>query len=308
MRMSLSDGLLLVLLSVLWGGAFFFAAIAVKEIPPLTVVLLRVAIAASALALFLRVREKSWSVRRPPGSIVTAFLVMGLFNNFIPFSLLFWAQTSISSGLASVLNATTPIFAVVFSHILLVDERMGWAKLSGVILGVLGVAVLVGLDAMTGVDVATLGMAACLGAACSYGLASVYGRRFRKMGMPNTVVAFGQLAATTAMMLPVALIVDRPWALPMPGVGAVAAVIALALVSTALAYIIFFRILGSAGAVNISLVTLLIPVSAIVLGAVFLGERLEPRHYAGMTLIAIGLVALDGRLLRPLRQWLDAKP
>jgi len=297
MRMTMQDWGLLVFLSMIWGGAFFFAAVAVRDLPPLTVVLCRVALAATALGLYLRVRRI-----RPAGRDgrvpVATFLTMGLLNNVIPFSLLFWAQTEIDSGLASILNATTPIFSVLAAHFLLCDERMGAGRLAGVVLGIAGVVVLVGWDALGQASAATLGMAACLGAACSYGLATVYGRRFRDLGVPHSAVAFGQLAGSTLLMAPVALLVDRPWTLPTPSVTALAAVVALALLSTALAYVIYFRILNSAGAVNISLVTLLIPPSAIMLGAVFLDERLNAHHYAGMALIAAGLLALDGRVFR----------
>lgn len=144
-------------------------------------------------------------------------------------------------------------------------------------------------------------MLACLAAAFSYGLAGTYGRRFKAMGLSPVQVALGQLVGTTLLMVPVATLIDRPWTLAAPSGAVVAAVVALAVASTALAYVIFFRLLASAGAVNTALVTLLIPVSAIVLGALFLGETLSARHHVGMALIAAGLLAIDGRLLRRFR-------
>lgn len=299
MRMTAQDWALLFLLSLLWGGSFFFAAVAVRELPPLTVVALRTGLASLTLMMILRLRRESWPVT---GSALPAFLVMGLLNNLLPFSLLFWAQTTIPSGLAAILNATTPIFSIVVAHFLLADERMAVNKAVGILFGFLGVAVLMGGNVLTGGGIATLGMLACLAAALSYGVAGVYGRRFKAMALSPTQVALGQLVATTLMMLPVIVLVDRPWALPVPSLRVVAAVVALAVVSTAIAYVIFFRLLASAGAVNTALVTLLIPASAILLGSLFLGEALAPRHYAGLALITLGLIAIDGRVIDRLRR------
>lgn len=299
MHMTTRNWALLLFLSLLWGGSFFFVAIAVKELPPLTIVALRTGIAALALVFVLKMRRESWPFA---GGAVACFFVMGLFNNFIPFSLLFWAQTLIPSGLASILNATTPIFAILVAHFALADERMAVHKAVGIGFGFAGVIVLLGGDVLSGPGMALLGMTACLGAALSYGIAGVYGRRFKAMNLSALQVAFGQLLATTLMMAPVAAVIDTPWQLPAPSPGAVVAVCALAVASTALAYVVYFQLLASAGAVNTVLVTLLVPVSAILLGTLFLGERLEPQHYAGMMLVGIGLLAVDGRLYARLRQ------
>lgn len=299
MRMTAQDWALLFLLSLLWGGSFFFAAVAVRELPPLTVVALRTGLASLTLIVILRLRHESWPIT---GRALPAFLVMGLLNNLLPFSLLFWAQTAIPSGLAAILNATTPIFSIVVAHFLLADERMAANKAVGILFGFLGVAVLMGGGGLTGGGLATLGMLACLGAALSYGVAGVFGRRFKAMDLSPTQVALGQLVATTLMTLPLVALIDRPWVLPIPGSGVIAAVLALAVISTALAYVIFFRLLASAGAVNTALVTLLVPASAILLGSLFLGEALAPRHYAGLGLILVGLIAIDGRLIRRLRR------
>lgn len=297
MRMTSQDWALLFLLSVLWGGSFFFVAVAVRELPPLTIVALRTGIAALALTVVLRARGEAWPFA---GGVLAVFFMMGLLNNLIPFSLLFWAQTTIPSGLASILNATTPIFSIVVAHLMLADERMATNKAVGILFGFLGVVVLLGGDALGGASVAFLGMLACLGAALSYGFAGVYGRRFKAMDLTATQVAFGQLVATTFMMVPVVCLFDRPWTLTMPSLPVIASVLALAIVSTALAYVIFFRVLASAGAVNVALVTLLVPVSAILLGTLILGEDLALQQYAGMGLIGVGLLAIDGRV----RMWL----
>lgn len=293
MRMSGQDWGLLFALSVLWGGSFFFVAIAVRELPPLTVVVLRTGLAALTLAVVLQMRGVGLPFRR---ETTPAFFGMGLLNNLLPFSLLFWAQTLIPSGLASILNATTPIFSIIVAHFLLSDERMAANKAMGILCGFLGVVVLLGGDVLSGAGVALLGMLACLGAALSYGFAGVFGRRFKAMDLTAPQVAFGQLVATTVMTLPLVAAVDRPWMLPVPSLGVIGAVLALAVLSTAVAYVIFFRILASAGAVNVALVTLLVPVSAILLGTLVLGEALALRHYAGMGLIGIGLLAIDGRV------------
>ncbi|WP_300063901.1 DMT family transporter [uncultured Roseobacter sp.] len=305
MRMTLQDWALLFLLSVLWGGSFFFVAVAVEELPPLTVVALRTGIAALTLIVILRLRGEAWPFAT---GAITAFFIMGLLNNLAPFSLLFWAQTMIPSGLASILNATTPIFSIIVAHFLLADERMAANKAIGILFGFLGVVVLLGGDLLNGASIASLGMLACLGAALAYGFAGVYGRRFNAMDLTATQVAFGQLVATTLMMVPIISVIDRPWTLPMPGLAVITSVLALAIVSTALAYVIFFRILASAGAVNVALVTLLVPVSAILLGTLILGEDLAGRHYVGMGLIAIGLLAIDGRIGDRLRGKGTARP
>jgi len=291
--MSGSDWLLLVILSVLWGGSFFFAKIAVAELPPLTLVLGRVAIAAAALHLLILALGQ----RMPadPG-LWRDFVVMGLLNNAIPFSLIFWGQQEIGSGLAAILNATTPLFTVLVAHAVTRDERATTLKLIGVALGIGGVALMIGLDRAAGIGMHLWSELAVLGAALSYAFAGVFGRRFR--GRPPLVVAGGQLTASSALILPLALLVDRPWTGASPSAGVWAALIGLALLSTALAYVIFFRILARAGATNLLLVTFLIPVSALLLGIAFLGEVLTLHQALGMLLIGCGLAVIDGRLVR----------
>ncbi|WP_207484817.1 DMT family transporter [Arenibaculum pallidiluteum] len=290
-RMGAGDWALLGVLSVLWGGSFFFAKIAVAEIPPLTLALGRVALAAAALGIVLRAR--GLAMPRGCGPWL-AFAGMGVLNNLVPFTLIFWGQTRIGSGLAAILNATTPLWGVVLAHLLTRDERLTPARLGGVLAGFAGVVVMVGPAALAGLGGETAAQLAVLGAALSYGLAGIYGRRFR--GQEPLVTAMGQVSMTTLMLVPLALTVDRPWTLPMPGPASWAALTGLALLSTALAYVIFFRILARAGATNVVLVTFLIPVSALLLGTLVLGERLELRHLGGMGLIALGLAAIGGRL------------
>jgi len=291
--MSGSDWVLLIVLSILWGGSFFFAKVAVAQLPPLTIVLGRVVIAALALHILIVATGQ----RMPRDQkLWRDFLIMGLLNNAIPFSLIFWGQQEIASGLAAILNATTPLFTVLVANIFTAEEKVTPAKLCGVALGILGVALMIGLDATSGLGNHLIPELAVVAAAISYAFAGVFGRRFR--GRPPLIVAAGQLTGSSALMLPLALLVDRPWSLATPGTATCAAVIGLALLSTSLAYVIYFRILGRAGATNLLLVTFLIPVSALLLGIAFLGETLNPHHLIGMALIGLGLAAIDGRPLR----------
>ena len=292
--MRLLEWTLLVALSVLWGGSFFFIAVAVQSLPPFTIVALRLGLAAIALNVIVAIRGQHL-----PGDwrVWLAFLGMGLLNNVAPFSLIVWGQTQIASGLASILNATTPFFSVVVAHFLTDDEKMNARRVVGIVIGFFGVVFVIGPQVLTGIGANTLAQFAVLGATICYAFAAVFGRRFRRMGLAPLVTAAGQVTAATAVLIPLALFVDRPWTLPPPGWESWGAVIALALLSTALAYILYFRILATAGATNLLLVTFLIPVTAIVLSSTFLGERLLLRHIAGMGILGLGLAVIDGRLL-----------
>ncbi len=306
-RMGPREWALLVTLSILWGGSFFFTEVALAALPPLSVVFARVAI--GALALLVLVHAAGLRLPREI-RLWRAFFVMGALNNLIPFSLIVWGQTEITGGLAAILNATTPLFTVVLAHILTRDERLTLAKLAGVAVGFLGVAVMIGPQvlgglATGGLDIGGLGIAilahlAVLGAALSYAFAGIYGRRFRDT--PPLITATGQVTASTILLCPLALMVDQPWtlALPDPEItwAIVGALLGLGLLSTAAAYVIYFRILASAGATNLLLVTFLIPVSAILLGVMVLSEQLTAAQLAGMGLIALGLAAIDGRVPR----------
>jgi drug/metabolite transporter (DMT)-like permease len=299
-EMTRSDWTTLVILSLLWGGSFFFTGVALSALPPLTLVVLRVGIAALALNLLLCVGGPRLPRLPRDPSIWVAFFGMGFLNNVAPFCLIVWGQTRIASGLAAILNATTPLFTVAVAHLLTSDERMTGNRLSGVLIGLAGVVVMVGPDAAKGLGTDLLAQVAVLGAALSYACAGLYGRRFARMGVAPLAVATGQVSASSLMLLPVVIAVDRPWGLPMPGLPVWAATTGTGLLSTAVAYVLYFRILARAGATNLSLVTFLIPISAILLGALILGEHLDPRHLLGMVLIACGLAAIDGRLVRRL--------
>ena len=294
LRMGTREWALLLVLSILWGGSFFFFKVLVATLPPFTVVLGRVGIAAAVLnALLLARRDPMPRSLRLWG----AFMVMGLLNNVVPFTLIVFGETRISSGLASILNATTPIFTVLAAHALTDNERLTWAKGVGVSFGFLGAAVLIGPTALAGLGGGdSIGEVSCLAAALVYALAGLYGRRFR--GIAPLKIATGQITASTIILIPITLIVDRPWLLPVPNLRVWAAFFGIALLSTALAYLIYFRILAVAGATNLLLVTFLLPISALVLGVAFLGETVTPEAIGGMALIGVGLAAIDGRLWR----------
>lgn len=291
--MSGRDWTILLVLSVLWGGSFFFLAVALRELPPITIMLLRVFLGALPLLAFLKIRGE----RLPSGpGIWGMFLVLGLLNNALPFVLYAFAQLRIASGLASILNATTPLWGVLVAHVFTKDERATPGKVAGVLLGFGGVAVMIGAGAHLGGEVPAILM--CLGATLSYAFAAVYARRFRPLGIPPLTVATGQLLGASLLLLPFSLALERPWSIASPHAASWAAIAAIAIVCTSIAYWLYFRLLESAGAINALLVTFLIPVTAILLGAIVLGEALAPRHYAGMALIALGLAAIDARLFR----------
>jgi drug/metabolite transporter (DMT)-like permease len=296
-KIDLTSGLLLLGLATVWGGSFFFAEVALREVPPLTIALHRVFWAVPALFLVVLYRGL-----RIPRSIRawSCYLVMGALNNAIPFSLIFWGQTNIGSGLASILNSTTAFFGVIVAGVLLVDERLTTNKIIGAMFGVFGVAAIMGLDALTSFDLRNLAQLAILGAALSYAFAGVWGKRFLS-GYPPVMNAFGMLVGSTILMIPVAFISE--------GVPAVslsaevwASLIAVAILSTAVAYLFYFKILARAGSANLMLVTLLIPPIAVGLSVTILGETMGNEALFGFGLIAVGLLVTDGRLLDKLRQ------
>jgi len=291
--MGAKEWVMLIALSVLWGGSFFFNGIAVRELPSLTIVLARVGIAAVSLWVMLALLH----IRMPRiTGLWPAFFGMGLLNNAIPFALFVWGQHHIASGLVAILNATTPLFTVIVAHFLTRDEKLSASKLVGVGLGLLGVTLMLGAEWLAGLGTGLLAQLACLAAALSYAIAGVFGRRFKRMGVPPLATATGQVTASSLLMLPLVLMLDHPWTLTTPSLGTWAALLAIGVASTALAYILYFRILAAAGATNLLLVTFLIPVSAILLGSFFLGESLESKHFIGMGLIGFGLSLIDGRI------------
>jgi drug/metabolite transporter (DMT)-like permease len=290
---------MLVALSVLWGGAYFFVTIALKELPPLTIVVLRAGLAALTLHAILRVLGIPFPTDRRAWA---AFFCMGFLNTALPFTLTVWAQSHLAGGVASILNATTPLFAVVVAHYWTRDEKITAGRLAGVIVGFAGVVVMISAGALPSLGPDTLAQLTVLAAALFYAIAGVYGRRFRAIGVEPLATAAGMLTAAAILLFPVMLIMDQPWTMAKPGFASIGSILGLAVLATALASTLYFRVLATSGATNVLLVTLLIPATAILLGAIFLGERLEPQHFAGMTLISLGLAAIDGRAFATLRR------
>jgi drug/metabolite transporter (DMT)-like permease len=289
------EWVLLFILGGLWGGTFFFNAIAIPEIPPLVVILLRVALATVILWFFVF----TGGIKVPrDGSSWFALLVTAALNSALPFFLIAWGQLHIASGLASIMIGATPLFAVLAAHFLTTDEKMTPGKVAGVIAGMVGVVVLIGPQFLGEIGKDLIAQLSVLGAAVCYAISAIYGRTFARRGMPPMMVATGQMTMATLLLLPFALIVDRPWELANPSLQAWGAVIGLAVLSTSFAYLIFFRILARAGAINILLVNFLVPVSAILLGVFILGEVLTTDQVIGMAFIALGLTLIDGRLFQ----------
>ena len=296
--MNAREWAMLLMLAVLWGGAFFFTAVALRELPTMTIVLLRVMLAALTLYAVLFVMGLRMPRERRAW---IAFMQMAFLNNVIPFTLLVWGQNSVPSGAASIILATTPIFTTILAHFCTSDERMTAPRAVGVTFGVLGVFVMLGSASLASLGGSFFGEVAIVGAAFAYACSSVFARRFSKLGLAPLVTATGLLTCSTVILFPVAMVIDRPWNLPFPGIEVVLSVVGFAVLATAFAYLLYFRIVATAGATNLMLVTFLMPVTAILLGVLVLHETLEPRHIAGMALIAIGLLAIDGRLLRLFR-------
>ncbi|NNE56792.1 MAG: EamA family transporter [Hellea sp.] len=298
------DIAILILLSILWGGSFFFIEVLVDYWPPLTIVTIRVAIAAVILWMILLARRIP--IPKTAGAW-WALLVVGMLNNALPFTLIVWGQTQISSGMASILNATTPFFTVLVAGAILADERITRGKLLGVIIGLIGTVVMIGPEILvSGLSSGgALGQLAVMGAALSYAFAAVWSRRFKAQGISPMVIATGQTSMAALMLLPLTLMIDQPLQNAGLYLGADmmvwGAMLGLAIASTVLAYILYFRLIASAGATNAALVTFLIPISAILLGVFILGEAFTRPQAIGMALIGLGLLIMDGRLFKRTR-------
>ncbi|MGD9057847.1 MAG: DMT family transporter [Desulfobacterales bacterium] len=287
---------LLIILSLFWGGSFFFIEIALRDFQPFTLVFLRISIAALIL-----VGVVYFSGKRLPTSLKTwkGYFVLGLLNNAIPFTLIVWGQTRIEGGVASILNATTPIFTVLLAHFLTADERLTLPKIMGVLVGFIGVYLMMKPELSEGFSWRGMGQAAVLVAATSYAFAGIFGKRFKNI--PATVNSAGMLLCSSMVMLPLVLIIDAPWTVR-PSFEALTAVLGIALISTVAAYLLYFYLLAAVGATNVLLVTFLIPVSALVLGVGVLKEVIKIVEYAGMGCIFLGLIIIDGRMLGWLQQ------
>ncbi|MGE0503039.1 MAG: DMT family transporter [Rhizobiaceae bacterium] len=290
--MSAREWAMLLALGIVWGGSFFFAKVAVVEMHPLALVLLRVGIAAAALHLWLVARGLSFRLAFPFWGWL---LALGLLNNVLPFSLIFAGQVHLGAGVASVLNATTPFWTALIANAATQDEKLSLNKVAGIGLGIAGTAAMIGPDLGDAASGPIWPKIALIGASVSYALALMIAKRLSVL--PPPVVATAQLTVSTLVMTPVVLVVGAHAGLTAVATTVWAAVLGLALISTAFAYLLYFSIVRSAGATNASLVTLIVPASAILLGVGLLGERIEAYEIVGMAIIAAGLVIIDGRIL-----------
>ena len=290
---STKDWLMIMLLALIWGGSFLFGRILMLEWPPFTVVFLRVFLAAITLWIFL-----AFTGRRFPsnGKLIFAILVMGIINNVIPFSLILIGQQEIGSGLAAVVNAMTPIWTLVIANFFTQDEKFTANKIVGIVFGFAGVAVLIGADLLQGLAASAWAQGAVLLATISYGFAGVWGKQFKSED--PIIISTGQLTASSMIMLPLIFLLEEPFAISVSSMELLISMLGLSILCTAFAYVLYFKILANAGATNVSLVTFLVPISAILLGILWLGEALTASNMVGMMLILTGLLIIDGRLKR----------
>lgn len=285
----------LLLLGALWGISFVFSKIAVTEVEPFTLVFIRVLLAALVLHAVCLAR----GVRLP--TTLKAWFdysVMGFFNSGLAFGLIFWAQQFTDASLSAILIAAAPFFTVLLAGLLLPDERFSTSKVAGIIIGFAGVVLVIGPGHLAGLGENLIAEMVLLLAALSYAISSVWGRRFA--GEEPLATSAGQLTASAALMLPLALIFENPLQMTMPSPIVIGSVIALATLSTALAYILFFRILKMVGATNTTMVGMLIPVFTMLFAVPILGETISMLKIMGMIVIAIGMMVLDGRPVKAL--------
>ncbi len=283
---------ILILISVVWGLSFFFIEIALRELGSFTLVFYRIGVAAILVTAYLYING-----RRLPFDALSwrKFFVLGTFNNFVPFSLIAWGQMHIDSGLASVLNATTPMFTVVMAHFLTHDEHMTVNRIIGVLLGIIGVALLVGPETLYGLSSNALGQFAILGAAISYSCGGIYARQLNDM--PVDVAVAGTLIAATVLVFPMILLFEYPVRIHLQ-LSTIGALLGMSVFGTAFAYIMFLSIIRTAGATNTLLVTFLVPITALLMGVFILDESLSDHAVIGMFVIFLGLLLIDGRVLR----------
>lgn len=291
--------LLIGILSILWGGAFFLIEVGLRSYPPITLVFMRLVLAVPPMWIAMRLMGQ----RLPSEPRVWGLLaVVGALNCALPFILFFWGQQYLDSGYASILNATTPLWGVITAHFLTSDEKATPARILGVLVGMAGIIVMVGPEAMKGLSNNLLAQLACIVSTIFYSFAAIYGRRLSQTELTPMAVATGQTMMAALMMVPVVVLIDQPWTMAAPRLDSTLAGLTLALFSTALAYTLYFRLIDRSGASNAQLVAFLMPILAVILGIAFLGESLSGGQIAGAGLIAIGLAILDGRLVARFQQ------
>jgi drug/metabolite transporter (DMT)-like permease len=297
LKMGWHEWLMLCLCAMLWGSAYVFNAVAIKELPHLTITFGRLVVA----SLFLQIVLRMYGLSMPRGwAVWRSFFMMTLLSNIGPYLLVLRGQMGTTSGLAAVLTATTPLFTILLAHAFTHDERMTANKLIGVLVGIAGVAIVVGFDAWAGASASFVAKLALVAASFMYAIGSIYAKRFS--GLPPLVIAACIMTSGALVSLPLSFYFDRPWTLAMPSLEVLLAVLCTGIFGSALAAISYFRLFTVAGATNAMLVTLLLPVTPIIGGAIYLGERLAPREIAGGIVIMLALVIIDGRMFRMLRR------
>jgi len=294
LRLGAAEWGLIALQSMLWGSSYFFIAVVQPELPALTIAALRT-IPASA-TLLLIVLSLGY---RLPATLAEWRLFIGFsaFNTVVPFLLIVWGQARATGGMAAILNATAPLFGIFLAHLLTHDEKLSWNKVAGILVGISGVGILVGYDVVAGQSADLLARLALLAAPFCYVLANIFVRR-RLGHYPPFVIAAMQMVGAIFVAFPLALAIDQPWTLPVPSLKVLGAIVGMGVLGSALASLCHFTVLQRAGATNASLVTLIMPLTPILLGGVFLGERLSARDIAGAVIIAAALIIIDGRVLR----------
>ncbi len=295
----------LVLLSCLWGCAYPLGKIAIETAGPLTVSAGRVGIAALVLSLVVRLRHdplpRTWFEWR-------FFVAVGVLNSVIPYCLILWGMTRIASGVAATITAMTPVITLVAGHYLFASERMDVRRVVSVGIGMAGIAVIVGSDPATLASGDIVARLAVLGATISSALSYVVAARFLQGGpsISAPVASWGQMCSATLVLLPVSLVVDRPWKAATWAPGTTLAILGLAIPCTVVAYLLFYRLSAGAGAANTSLVTLLAPIVSLTLGMIALSEQPRAYHLVGMALVGLALVGTDGRVVQAL--FMKARP
>jgi drug/metabolite transporter (DMT)-like permease len=278
---------MLVLLGMIWGSSFMFIKVALPTVPPFTIVFIRTALAGAVLYAVVRKRGLRMP---PPGAIWSSFLLMGLLNGAVPYSLINWGEVHIEAGLGAIFNSLMPLFTVIFAHFATWDEKFSRKKLGGIFLGLTGVTLLMGPSALKGLGSHVLGQLSVAGAAASYAVAAIYGKRLGRDA--PLVLATGQMAGGALLIAPFMIVVDRPWTLS-PDMAAVFCLVLLAITNTALAYVLYYRLLSKVGATRLSLVTYIIPFSGVFWGWVILGEKLGWTAFAALGLILASVAAVS---------------
>ncbi|WP_457300201.1 DMT family transporter [Phyllobacterium sp. P5_D12] len=277
---------LLAVLATLWGASYTFIKIGVETIPPVTFIAARTLIAGGLLLAIIKLR--GLSLPRDP-AIWKRFLIQACINSVVPFTLIAWAELTVNAGLATILNSTTPIFAFLLTVLITRHEAVTGRKLFGVVAGVIGISLIIGLEAFHGVGKEALAQLAIVAATISYAAAAIFGRGFK--GLDPMMPAAGSLLCGAVLLIPVSLAIDQPWTI-VPSTDSILALLGLSIFSTALAFVIYFRLIHTLGSVSTtSQAYLRVPIG-VGIGVLFLGESLNPTAWIGLVCVIAGVAAM----------------